>query len=79
MHMHARVRPWNNVRPGYFALVMYLSNDIYTYVCIRFSLRTLSDSHACEKTLSRSLRRVERALRKFAPKSFRSAKKTREV
>lgn len=44
MHMHARVRPWNNVRPGYFALVMYLSNDIYMHTFL--SPRALGDLHA---------------------------------
>lgn len=65
MHMHARVRPWNNVRAGYFALVMYLSNDIYTYVCIRFSLRTLGDrTHARKHCPGTSSSRCENSHRK---------------
>lgn len=42
MHMHARVRPWNNVLSGYRpAPVMYLCNDIYVHTSsTRLAIRT---------------------------------------
>lgn len=47
MHMHARVRPWNNVRPGYRpAPVMYLCNDIYVHTSgTRLTIRTYGAKH----------------------------------
>ena len=65
IHMHARVRPWNNVRPHYrLAPVMYLCNDIYAHTSeTRLTVRTHAHirTHARGGALSQPYRHVEYA------------------
>lgn len=73
MHMHARIRPWNNVRPGYrLALVMYLCNDIYVHISgTRLAIRTHVRTHGTKHYISA----LSSSTREFTLGAFSSAKK----
>jgi len=81
MHMHARVRPWNNVRPGYHpAPVMYLCNDIYVHICPAHAWR-YARTHARDKILHLDLITLkwELTLGTFRSKQARSLNTSRNV